>query len=428
MFLTVILSVPIVLLFCVLLYKCLLAFGVSPKFAKQFILPEEDCAHKTRYSNEWKIFGFAFSIRALVMIAAIFCIMLGSDTKLSLGDCMEKLKLWDANHYINLIDKGYNVYQENGEHLFLVFYPCYVWLVRIVKQIIPNTALAGAIFSTLCFSWGCCWVHKLAFERYDNRVANDAVLFLSIFPFSFFFGTVMTEGLFLLTTAASSYYALKHKWLSFGIWGAFAALTRMTGILVVVPAVIEFFKSTKPFSPPIKASIKRSAKKAVIFLPILFLPCLGMFGYWLLNYYIDGNPFAYLIHQQHWYQGPMWFSDTLKYIIHYLCMQIQSSIGWAVWLPELILFITFFAIIIFSLRSHQNPSSILVYAFCYLIANYSLSWLLSGGRYLSCGFVFFVLLAVLLRNKPLGRIYVVVIESLFLGVFLFGYISGAQIM
>lgn len=238
----------------------------------------------------------------------------------------------------------------------------------------------------------------------------------------------MTEGLFLLTTAASCYYALKHKWFSFGIWGAFAALTRMTGILVVVPAVIEFFKSTKPFSPPIKASIKRSAKKAVIFLPILFLPCLGMFGYWLLNYYIDGNPFAYLIHQQHWYQGPMWVSDTLKYIIHYLCMQIQSSIGWAVWLPELILFITFFAIIIFSLRSPQNPSSILVYAFCYLIANYSLSWLLSGGRDLSCGFIFFVLLAVLFKNKPLYRIYVIVIESLFLGVFLFGYISGAQIM
>lgn len=428
MFINVILSVPIVLLFCILLYKCLLAFGLSPKFAKQFILPEEDCAYKTEYPNEWKTFGFAFSIRVLIVIAAIFCIMIGSDTQVSLEDCLGKLRLWDANHYINLVDKGYNTYQENGKHLFLVFYPCYVWLVRIVKQIIPNTALAGVIVSTLCFSWGCCWVHKLTFERYDKRVADDAVLLLSIFSFSFFFGAIMTEGLFLLTTSASMYYALKHKWLSFGIWGVFAALTRMTGILVVIPAVIEFFKSTKPLSSPIKVSMKRFARKAIVFLPILFLPCLGMFGYWLLNYYVDGNPFAYVIHQQHWYQGPMWVSDTLKYITSYLCRQIQQSLAWAVWLPEIILFIAFFAILVLSLKSRQNSSSILVYAFCYLIVNYSLSWLLSGGRYLSCGFVFFILLAALVRTRPVWRTYIIVVEALFLGIFLFGYVSGAQIM
>ena len=353
--------------------------------------------------------------------------MIGSNEQVSLWDCLAKLRLWDANHYINLIDKGYSAYQENGEHLFLVFYPCYVWFVRIVKLIIPNTALAGALVSALCFSWGCCWVHKLAFESYDKSVADDAVLFLSVFPFSFFFGTVMTEGLFLLTTAAALYYAHKHKWLAFGIWGTFAALTRMIGILVVLPGVIEFFKSVKPLVVPIKASMKRLAQKAM-YIPLLFLPCLGMLGYWLLNYLVDGNPFAYMIHQQHWYQGPMWVTDTLKYIVSYLGRQFQQSMAWAVWLPELILFIVFFAILVLSLRSRKNSSSILAYAFCYLIANYSLSWLLSGGRYLSCGFVFFILLAALVKNRSELRTYVIVVESLFLGIFLFGYVSGAQIM
>lgn len=294
----VILSVPIVLLFCVLLYKCLLDFGLSPKSAKHAVLPEEDFDCRAAYPNEWKTFGFALGVRVLVMVAALFCIMIGLNEQVSLWDCLAKLRLWDANHYINLIDKGYSAYQENGEHLFLVFYPCYVWFVRIVKLIIPNTELAGALVSALCFSWGCCWVHKLAFESYDKSVADDAVLFLSVFPFSFFFGTVMTEGLFLLTTAAALYYAHKHKWLAFGIWGAFAALTRMIGILVVLPGVIEFFKSVKPLVVPIKASMKRLAQKAM-YIPLLFLPCLGMLGYWLLNYLVDGNPFAYVIHQQH---------------------------------------------------------------------------------------------------------------------------------
>lgn len=150
----VILSVPIVLLFCVLLYKCLLDFGLSPKSAKHAVLPEEDFDCRAAYPNEWKTFGFALSVRILVMVAALFCIMIGSNEQVSLWDCLAKLRLWDANHYINLIDKGYSAYQENGEHLFLVFYPCYVWFVRIVKLIIPNTALAGALVSALCFSWG----------------------------------------------------------------------------------------------------------------------------------------------------------------------------------------------------------------------------------------------------------------------------------
>ncbi len=173
--------------------------------------------------------------------------------------------------------------------------------------------------------------------------------------------------------------------------------------------------------------MKRLAQKAM-YIPLLFLPCLGMLGYWLLNYLVDDNPFAYVIHQQHWYQGPMWVTDTLKYIVSYLGRQFQQSMAWAVWLPELILFIVFFAILVLSLRSRKNSSSILAYAFCYLIANYSLSWLLSGGRYLSCGFVFFILLAALVKNRSELRTYVIVVESLFLGIFLFGYVSGAQIM
>lgn len=101
----VILFVPIVLLFCVLLYKCLLDFGLSPKSAKHAVLPEEDFDCRAAYPNEWKTFGFALGVRVLVMVAALFCIMIGSNEQVSLWDCLEKLRLWDTNHYINLIDK-----------------------------------------------------------------------------------------------------------------------------------------------------------------------------------------------------------------------------------------------------------------------------------------------------------------------------------
>ena len=59
------------------------------------------------------------------------------------------------------------------------------------------------------------------------------MLFLSVFPYAFFFGGVMTEGLFLLATTGACWYAWRGKWLAFGLFGALAALTRMTGLLVI---------------------------------------------------------------------------------------------------------------------------------------------------------------------------------------------------
>ena len=94
----VILFVPIVLLFCVLLYKCLLDFGLSPKSAKHAVLPEEDFDCRAAYPNEWKTFGFALGVRILVMVAALFCIMIGSNEQVSLWDCLAKLRLWQHSH------------------------------------------------------------------------------------------------------------------------------------------------------------------------------------------------------------------------------------------------------------------------------------------------------------------------------------------
>mgnify|MGYP005789882021 FL=1 len=70
----------------------------------------------------------------------------------------------------------------------------------------------------------------------------------------------------------------------------------------------------------------------------------------------------------------------------------------------------------------------MAYGFCYLVANYSLSWLLSAGRYLSCGFVFFLLAASLTENRPNLRRGLLAGEAVLLGIYLCGHLSGAQIM
>lgn len=374
-----------------------------------------------------KVFGFALSFR-LVMLLALLAVTMLSGGDEGFQDLAEKFTHWDAKHYINLIEQGYIGYEEEGKHLFLVFYPLYVWIVRLVRLALPHTAAAGVTVSTLSYAWGCCYVYRIAARRWGRSTARDAVTFLSLYPFGFFFGMVMTEGLFLLATSAACYYAMERKWLSYGIWGALAALTRMTGILVIVPAVIELLEEYQPLRAPVGESLKKALRPVLCRLPLMLLPLLGALGYLGLNWAVDGKPFAFTEHQAHWNQGGMWISQVLRYIWDYFWSYRDASIGYAVWLPELLLFVVCFLLLVLALRREDASAGLLAYSFCYLCANYSLSWLLSGGRYLSCGFPFFLFAAQLTQSRPNLRRFLFASEAVFLGVYFMAYLNGAHIM
>ena len=427
----ILITLPIAALFVLIALRCLHGFGWRPAgLEKAFPRWASPAPPADGYAAPgWKVFTLALGLRVFLFAASLCWVWLHSGQALSLGEAVQSLCRWDAAHYINLAEQGYDGYVENGQHLFLVFYPAYVWLLRVVRVLIPHTLLAGMLLSSLCYAGGCCFVYRLARLFYPHAVARDGVLFLSLFPFSFFFGAAMTEGLFLLSTGAAVYYACRGKWLPFGLWGALAALTRMTGVLVLAPAILTLLGREKPLESPLGPSLARTGKRLLRALPCLLLPLLGTLGYLALNYAVDGDPFAFLTHQEHWYQGPMWVSQVLRYVWDYLLHFWNASNGWAIWLPTLLLFLVCFALLLWgTLRDRRAGPGLLAYGFCYLVANYSLSWLLSAGRYLSCGFVFFLLAASLTENRPNLRRGLLAGEAVLLGIYLCGHLSGAQIM
>ena len=77
------------------------------------------------------------------------------------------------------------------------------------RGIIPCGRLDGVLF--LCYSAGCVYLYRLAAWELGKGAARRTVLFLSLFPYAFFFGGVMTEGLFLLTTAAALWHIRRHR-------------------------------------------------------------------------------------------------------------------------------------------------------------------------------------------------------------------------
>lgn len=424
----VVVSLAVCLLGLLVVYRCLAAWGLRAPGSLARHAVEEGPPAAQGLQPGWKIFLLGAGSRVGLLLAGMAAAMLLSDGGLTWGEAFQQLQRWDAAHYIHLIEEGYQGYTENGQHLFLVFFPGYVWAVRLLRLVIPSTALAGTALSCLCYGGACCYLYRLAGEAYNSRVARDALLYMSLFPFSFFSGLVMTEGLFLLATTGACWYAWRGKWLAFGLFGALAALTRMTGLLVIAVGVIRLLEAYRPLEPPVGKSLGRCWKPLLLRLPLTLLPAAGTLLYLLLNLWVDGDPFAFASHQEHWHQGYLWISQVVEYIGRYLGDNLGSSFGWAVWAPALALFVVGLALLYWAALRKGHPAGLLAYGFCFFVATYSLSWLLSAGRYLSTCFVLFLFLAKLTQRRPALRAALLGGEGVLLGVYLCAFLAGAQVM
>ena len=332
---------------------------------------------------------------------------------------------WDGWHYVRLVELGYDGYLEDGQHLFLVFFPLYVWLTRLVRLAVGNTLLSGLLVSWLCFAGGCVYFYRLGCLEYGRGTARRALLFLSLFPYAFFFGGMMTESLFFLTTAAGLWHIRRHQWGAAGAWGILAALTRMHGVLLIGAAAAELVQSTRLFALRGR-ELKQGLRTVLGKVPVLLLPLLGTGGYLLLNWSVDGNPFAFTIHQQHWSQGFCWISQTLWYLTQNALHYANNAVRLELWIPSVLLFLVFFPLMWKARKGHR--SMLTLYAFACLVLDYSLSWLLSAGRYLSCALPFFFFAACLTRGRPRLTAVIAAGMAVLFALALSVYLRGGQIM
>ena len=360
------------------------------------------------------LLALLFRLVIFVVVGLFTCLVLypdsGPDAALWIW------KRWDALHYVNLAELGYSGYMEDGKHLFLVFFPLYPWLMRLVSALTGNTMAAGLLISFLCYAGGCVYLYKLTAWELDRRAARRAVLFLSVFPYAFFFGGIMTESLFLLTTAAGLWYIRRHRWWLAGFIGILAAMTRMHGILLVGAAAAELVENRGGFD------WKEIGRR----LPALLLPVLGTLVYLLLNWRVSGDPFAFTVMQEHWSQGFCWISDTLWYVLQNALSYPTEAVRYQLWIPTILLFPVFFALAVYARKRFRSMYTL--YGFVYLVLNYSLSWLLSAGRYLSCALPFFLFTAALTERRRWLTILIAAGMSIGFLVMLYGYLTGGQIM
>jgi Mannosyltransferase (PIG-V) len=148
----------------------------------------------------------------------------------SVGDVLAAPAVrWDSIHYLGIAEHGYAAAGNTA------FFPLYPLLMRALGFVLGSDPLAGVAISTASFMVALSLLHRLTELELGRRAADATVLLLAFAPLSFFFTAVYTESLFLALSLGAVYAARRERWaLAAGV-GGLAAVTHVTGILLVIP-------------------------------------------------------------------------------------------------------------------------------------------------------------------------------------------------
>jgi hypothetical protein len=156
----------------------------------------------------------------------------------AVAESVPPLARWDSGWYYRIITEGYSYGPQSAE-TSVGFYPLYPILVRAIVSVVHTPIFwTGIALSLLCLLGSLFFIADLArmWEPDDDpRYTIDGILF---FPTAFFFASFYTESLFLLTTAAALWGARRGRWLVAAVGAAGAGLTRLNGVLILLPIVM----------------------------------------------------------------------------------------------------------------------------------------------------------------------------------------------
>jgi hypothetical protein len=245
----------------------------------------------------FRIFVYLLAIRVLLCVVALFATEAG-DANLHpraerhLGAFAAWVR-WDSFWYATIAEQGYSYSTTQASSV--AFLPGFPLAIRALTVVVKSPLVAGLIVSHVASLAAIVVFWQWIRERAGLHAAERAVLWLVVFPYSFFFYTIYSEGLYFLLCTLALRAADRQRWAHAGIWGALAALTRPMGVLLVPAfawAILQGFRSgVRP--RPVMA--------------IAALPALALAAYALYLWQRFGDPFAVITAQNvGWKAEPAW--------------------------------------------------------------------------------------------------------------------------
>jgi hypothetical protein len=158
-------------------------------------------------------------------------------------DLIELHNRWDAYWYLSIAETGYDP-RGAADISNVVFFPLYPLLVRFLGPLAGgNLVLAGWIVSSVFLLLAVGMLTRLARQFHPEIDPVLPVLFLLAYPAAFFLNAVYSESLFLFLSLSMIFWALRRNFFLASVFAAFASATRIAGLFLCVPLVVEFLQA-----------------------------------------------------------------------------------------------------------------------------------------------------------------------------------------
>jgi Gpi18-like mannosyltransferase len=291
---------------------------------------------------------------------------------------------FDGVHYLGIVYEGY--YAKFTQ----AFFPLYPLLIRFLDPIFRNFIIDGLFVSNICILIALFIFYKLILLDYSEQIAKKSILFLLVFPTSFFLGAFYNESIFLVFVLSSFYFARQKKWFLAGFFGIFASLTRFVGIVLIPSLILEVFV------------LKGKFKKKLIPLLLSLLPALGLLGY---MYYLQtdmGDPLFFVHAQTAFKVSRTTEKIVLLYQVFYRYIKMLLTVDIHQWLYFSVVFeffsgLLFISLLIYGYLKKIRPSYLLYGILVYMIPTFT-GTLTSMPRYALTIFPAFIALS-LIKNR-----------------------------
>ncbi len=319
---------------------------------------------------------------------------------------LDPLFQWDGPWYWSIVKDGYSYDPDTASNV--AFFPLYPLLVKLASFVIGDTILSGFIVSNLCLLFAGVMLYKLCEgEGWGRDIARKSVLYMFIFPTGFFASAYYTEGLFLLLTVSTFYFARRRAWFPACLLAALAGATKIYGVLLAIPLGIEYFgiQSKRPFVT------RRKPGRDIFWFALIPMGVTAFMGFMYLRF---GNAMAFVQTQVHWNRVSLTLGATYESLLRVNRFDQLLILGSLVIL----------AVCMGELLMRRIPLSYVSFIVAVILLVMVSGTLVSVQRYVSGLFPVFVGVAFVAQRNQIIELFITVLFSMFMALFVILFSSG----
>jgi hypothetical protein len=297
---------------------------------------------------------------------------------------------YDATLYASNAVYGYSASAPSRD----AFFPLQSLATALLRPLFQGDApLAGIVVANVTFFAALLGMAALVTHDADDATARRAMVFLTVFPSALFFFSGYPESLFLALAVWCVVALRRQAWWQAGVLGLLAALTRQSGMLLVIPFAWEYAASRD----------WQWRRLRIDALAVALVPCgLLLFMAWL--WIAAGDPLGMFHAQEAWHRTfePPW--QSIARAVPFLLQQ-RTLLAVARWGADFAADLLFLGLIALGYRRIPTSELLFAAAVWLLAVSYppTTMWpLLSNARFMLEAFPCFFVLARLTSRRWLS--------------------------